>query len=361
VSADSGVAAGALLIRVGRIFVVVRTGESAIAAWDIPVGATLSRGERMRRFGGSKYGGIQPSGTTPNTFVYSDPAKGLVHGYAYDGWSKDRSIFFYTGEGHIADSEGRIEDQLMVRGNRALAEHRAKGHSLRVFVADGQVAGRSEKIQRYIGEFAVDSTEPYDVEDDTANDRTVLVFRLRPIGKVLHRAGDVSPYEDADQLATASLVEVEINRTTAFALPPSRPKTAVRREGELTDRYMASVGPGRRFRRWKLTPAGQRRPLLTDIYDETENVLYEAKSTSTREAVREAIGQLLDYRRVVEQFVERDLRLVVLLPHRPAEDLVAFIHSVGMDLVIERPIGGFEWIESLGRPPLAATLEPAFV
>jgi hypothetical protein len=78
--------------------------------------------------------------------------------------------------------------------------------------------------------------------------------------------------------------------------------------------------------------------------------------------VREAIGQLLDYRRVVEQIVERDLlRLVVLLPHRPAEDLIAFIHSVGMDLVAEGPNGGFEWIESLSKPPLAATLEPAFV
>jgi hypothetical protein len=341
---------------------VARMGASTVGAWDIPVGATLSRAERMRRFGGSKYGGIQPSATTLNTFVYSDPAKGRAFGYAYDGWSADRTIFFYTGEGRIEDPEGRIEDQVVARGNRALVEHRAKGHSLRVFVADGQVAGTSEKVQRYIGEFAVDPIKPYDPEDDPEHKRTVLVFRLRPVGEVLRRAADDSPYPDADQHAAATLVEVEINRATSIFVSPSTPKTAVRREGELTDRYMASVGSGHRFRRWKVTPAGQRRPLLTDIYDEAENVLFEAKATATREAVREAIGQLLDYRRFVERFVERDLlRLVVLLPHRPAEDLVALVHSLGMDLVAELSSGGFEWIESNNTIALPANVEPVYV
>src|SRR5262249_11770725 len=39
------------------------------AAWDTPPGARLTRDERMRRYGGAKYGGIQPSRVTPNVFL----------------------------------------------------------------------------------------------------------------------------------------------------------------------------------------------------------------------------------------------------------------------------------------------------
>jgi hypothetical protein len=34
--------------------------------WDLAVGDHLSREQRMVHFGGAKYGGIEPSGTTPN-------------------------------------------------------------------------------------------------------------------------------------------------------------------------------------------------------------------------------------------------------------------------------------------------------
>jgi hypothetical protein len=57
------------------------------AEWDLPIGALLSRAERKARFGGAMYGGIEPSSSSPNVFLYSDPARGEAYGYNYDGWT----------------------------------------------------------------------------------------------------------------------------------------------------------------------------------------------------------------------------------------------------------------------------------
>jgi 5-methylcytosine-specific restriction protein A len=82
---------------------------------------------------------------------------------------------------------------------------------------------------------------------------------------------------------------------------------------------------------------------VTDIYSETQNALYEAKGTATRDAMRTAIGQLLDYRR----HIDRDgLRLAVLLPHLPSDDLIDLVTGVRVIVVAEQPGGGFETVES---------------
>jgi hypothetical protein len=66
--------------------------------WDIEPGEHLTRAQRKARFGGATLGGIQPSATTSNIFIYSDPARGGVI-YPYDGWDESNSVFLYTGEG----------------------------------------------------------------------------------------------------------------------------------------------------------------------------------------------------------------------------------------------------------------------
>jgi hypothetical protein len=301
--------------------------------WDLAIGDLLSREERATRFGGAKYGGIEPSRTTLNVFVYSDPSKGEVYGYTFDGWADDWQVFLYTGEGQAGD-------QVMTDGNRALLEHRERGRSVRLFVADGEVAGTRRKNQRYLGEFEVDPAQPYSVEDAVDEDRIVFVFRLLPVGTVLRRETDQSDYGDVEAEGTASLVGVEENVVPTFPVAPKKGTTAERREAELVDRYMAWAA-GQSFRRWKLKPPGELRPLLTDIYSETENILFEAKGTAARPSIRSAIGQLFDYRR----HIDRDgLRLAVLLPHRPSEDLVDLVTGLGIYVVAELAKGGFEQI-----------------
>jgi 5-methylcytosine-specific restriction protein A len=249
----------------------------------------------------------------------------------------DGKVFLYTGEGATGD-------QLMNHGNRAIREHREQGRALRLFIADGQIAGTGQRNQRYVGEFEIDPSKPYSVEDAVdrhGEDRTVFVFRLLPVGDVMRRESDASVFPDVDRQAESSLVDVEENVASSFEVAPSEGTTAMRREAELVDRYMAWAGADQRFRRWKVKPPDGLRPLLTDIYSETENTLYEAKGSSSRGAIRTAIGQLFDYRRHIDR---DDLRLAVLLPHVPSGDLVNLVTCLGISVVAELPGGGFEHI-----------------
>jgi hypothetical protein len=95
-----------------------------------PVWTLLSRRARSERYGGGLYGGIEPSATTPNVFLYSDPTAGTAYGYNYDGWSEDGTVFLCTGEGCAGQ-------QKMRDGNLAVLRHSKDGRSLRLFVADG--------------------------------------------------------------------------------------------------------------------------------------------------------------------------------------------------------------------------------
>ncbi|HXM87137.1 MAG TPA: hypothetical protein VN889_05850, partial [Solirubrobacteraceae bacterium] len=301
-------------------------------------GSRLSRAERKARFGGAMFGGIEPSSSSPNVFLYSDPSRGEAYGYNYDGWTDDRRMFLYTGE-------GRTGDQPMNHGNRAILEHRDRGRSLRLFVADGWVEGTTQRNQRYIGEFEIDRANPYSLHeapDTNGENRTVFVFRLRPVSEALRRDSDESAVSDAEPEGFAALVAVEENVGTSFEVAPREGTTATRREGELVDRYMTWAGSAHVFGRWKLRAPDELSPLLTDIYDETENILYEAKATATRAAIRMAIGQLLDYRRHIDR---RGVRLAILLPHRPSKDLVELTTGLGITVVAEDDRGGFESIE----------------
>ena len=71
---------------------------------------------------------------------------------------------------------------------------------------------------------------------------------------------------------------------------------------------------------------GLARPFLCDAFLPDKNALVEAKSTDRREAIRMAIGQLLDY-----QHLERtQRRLGVLLPYAPAAEVRNLLDSLGI-------------------------------
>jgi hypothetical protein len=53
--------------------------------------------------------------------------------------------------------------------------------------------------------------------------------------------------------------------------------------------------------------------MFCDVYDATAGLLIETKGTVAREALRMAIGQLMDYRR----FAPDGTKLAVLVPEKP--------------------------------------------
>ena len=75
-------------------------------------------------------------------------------------------------------------------------------------------------------------------------------------------------------------------------------------------------------------PAGESAPLYSDLWDETGLELVEAKGLVTREQLRSAVGQLLDYGR----FVTAKTR-TVLVPTRPRPDLLAYLTHAGVSAV----------------------------
>ncbi len=299
------------------------------------MGSLMGRKERMAKYGGAKYGGIEPSRKTPNVFVYSDPARGEAYGYNFDGWNEDRTVFLYTGD-------GRIGDQQMRDGNRAILEHQAESRALRLFIADGIIPDTRQKNHRYIGKFELDRGQPYFLEealDKKKVMRTVFVFRLRPLNEILYRDIDQGRHGDIRTTSEAVLVPLEAHVSKTFESPGVGATTAARRESELCARYISYLG--RHFQRWKISPAGQTSPLFTDLYDKEGNELYEAKGTTTRDAIRRSVGQLLDYRR----HITPEPSLTLLLPHRPNDDLINFLRDVGISCVYEEPETGFSRID----------------
>jgi 5-methylcytosine-specific restriction protein A len=310
-----------------------------VVDWLEPIGEYLTREERRTRYGGSLYGGIEPSGRTPNVFLYSDPTEGETYGYNFDGWNEEGTAFLYTGEGQVGD-------QLFRDGNKAVANHEQDGRTLRLFVADGVVEGSNTKNHRYIGAFRIDPLQPHLIEeapDRNGDIRTVIVFRLLPVTDAYVRESDRSQTGEPSGLPQATLVDAEAHETPTYEQAGGQPTTAIRVESELVARYKDhQAGEGQTLRRWKIVPPGEVRPLFTDLYDTHANELLEAKGTATRLAIRQAIGQLYDYRRHIPVATPR---LGVLLPHRPSDDLLDLLRTCTISCIYETDRGVFERVD----------------
>lgn len=139
-----------------------------MANWTLNRGESISRKLLHSQFGGGRQGGISPSRTSPNIFLFSQPEAALLHGYR-DRWSG--LVFLYVGEGKQGDQE-------MKRGNKAIRDHQKDGRALRLFRGSG-----GEVI--YEGEYRLDPETPWDYEiapnSGDVGSRRVIVFRLVPI------------------------------------------------------------------------------------------------------------------------------------------------------------------------------------
>lgn len=100
------------------------------------------------------------------------------------------------------------------------------------------------------------------------------------------------------------------------------------REARLVKRYEKFLGRPLTTQAVRL-PSGER--LVCDAYDSTANVLIEAKSSSSREDVRMAIGQLFDYRR----HLAKSATLAVLLPSQPSDDVMDLLAGLRIKTIIE--------------------------
>ncbi|QES41810.1 hypothetical protein DEJ49_13005 [Streptomyces venezuelae] len=296
----------------------------------------MSRADLKARYGGGIQGGIISSRGNEHVRLFSDDSKAAENGYR-DGWLAEEdewgAIFEYTGQ-------GRLGNQTLAGNNGTVANHVGRGKRLHLFVAAGRRAGSGAVWQRYVGEFALDEVEPFTfrrAKDAKGEMREVVVFRLRPIGEHERREEDrIGPAPETDvrrfvaSQTESSLAATERHESAEGGRAASPAGVAVRRESALRTAYESFlIAQDHSVFRHRIRIEGYSATFWTDLYDSTENVLYEAKGSSTRKAIREAIGQLLDYRRHIE---ESDAKLAVLLPEAPSSDLRDLLASVRISL-----------------------------
>ncbi len=293
--------------------------------------------------------GIVPMRTSKKVFVFSDPKRSQDNGYTFDGWAKsdeDGPVFHYTGTGPTGN-------QILTGLNGTVLNHEAQELDLHLFISEPGPKSGGGKDQRYVGQMRVDDVVPV-VErwskDSTGTLRRLYVFRLRPVD------GAKTDVQDKDRTQPAAKTDVVRVKTPAAETKAALLSTeqhatdetvvhrsagshkVIRAEGKLSSAFEEFlVAQGHTVERYQITIKGERDPLVTDLYDVTDHVLYEAKGKTTRSNVRMALGQLLDYRRHIPQ--QATLRVAVLLPTEPTEDVRDIITQAGTSLVVRHGAG----------------------
>lgn len=307
------------------------TASIAAMPLDLEVDDVITRRQLNAVYGGGIQGGMLTPARHPYIFLFSDPVPGDQYGYTWDGWADERlETFFYTGEGSLGDQE-------FTRRNRILCDASAQGREVHLFVADGYTKGSRERTHRYMGQFAVDPRDPWrreDSPDERGTMRSAIVFRLSRLST------SASPHTHTEaqspKLALqngAEVIDSEASRSIRFNRAAQKESVSTRRERLLEDmfhRYLYDAGG--RPSRIRIRIAGQASPLYTDTWDSVARELYEAKGSVSRNDIRLAVGQLLDYRRHINP---PPARCTVLLPSNPGADLTDLIHSSGLDLVYQ--------------------------
>ncbi|MEU7102804.1 restriction endonuclease [Streptomyces longwoodensis] len=293
----------------------VSSPEREVSEWNLEPGDVIERKQLHVKYGGRTQGGIGPSAKTPNVMIFTDPIAGEKHGY-YDGWMPD-GLFHYSGEGQYGD-------QRMLSGNASILNHEAEGRALRVFQgARGNVT--------YLGRFAADGW--YEADAPETGDgplRKVIVFKLRPLDTPAKHPSTKLGRLLADQQDPVTEIDIERLETEKTYVDPNRePYEAERRESKLVLDFSAYCrAKGYRVIRQRILPEDETRPLLTDLYVQDLDVLIEAKGSVTRENMRMALGQLIDYNRFVRAKYQ-----AVLVPSKPRPDLIELANAAGQAII----------------------------
>ena len=186
-----------------------------------------------------------------------------------------------------------------------------------------------ERHTTYLGPFEL-ADPPYyraDALDLEGEVRSVLVFRLSPLGDVIKDPEDAA----GSDTSVPEELPVEANNVEKYAAQrPDEPKEAVRREAKLVGRYAAwleAQGHDTVRHRVPLPVGGY---LFTDVFNKSTRELIEAKASAARTYVRSGLGQVLDYARFVDHKSK-----ALLLPLRPSDDLVDLLVSHGCAVIWE--------------------------
>ncbi|MEW1927580.1 hypothetical protein [Streptomyces sp. NPDC088360] len=331
-------------------------------------GDVRTRADIREELGGSPQGGICPSREKETVVLYSDITSGEKYGYR-DGWLREEDrlgpVYEYTGAGTQGD---QTFAGVRGTGNAAILQHAEDGRTIHLFIAEGKVPGGGTKTHRYIGAFAVDEDRPYTVRralDEDRIERDVIVFRLRPIGLFHRSESDVIPPAPETKV---TFVQAEASRRVR---PPKLRKATKERNAsaatnvarardELTAAYASVLGEEHHIvGRIEVQARDIEDTLVADLFDQTQNTIFEPSASSSRQATKDAFMQLLEISRYVESTESRPLRRMVLLPALPSADLCDLLAEHNVGIIYRDTSGGFSEFQS-SRPGPVPTGSSSF-
>ena len=291
--------------------------DKTFSIFPITAGTKILRKELHEQVGGSVQGGICPT-ASGHILLFSDPKHGEEFGY-FDGWEGD--TYLYYGQGQEGDME-------FSRNNKSLLNHKTEGKRVQLFKgAKGEVV--------YEGQFELDELRPYDlIEDKDINDeeRVAIVFRLVPI----REQETTLPNTNIKLIAQNKIEVADIERyiTESTEITFTAEIRAERKESKLVTEYQDFLENNNlpKLSRLIINIEGETSSLKTDGWIEESNTLVEAKSSSSRNSIRTAIGQLLDYKFQIENQDIEVKRLAILLPQKPRDSLVKLLNNLGINL-----------------------------
>jgi hypothetical protein len=237
--------------------------------------------------------------------IFSDAKVGARLGYV-DQWGTD-DTYLYAGEGQTGD-------QTMAGGNKAILEHRIDGRHLRLFEGAGGVV-------RYVGEFEIDSGEPWQYirarQRDSEELRRVIRFKLRRVAEPMRLAPAAlatgTAYRAQDE---AVVIAVGIPRAGA---DPDASGRGLRSHRQLQNSLATLVEKAGLIPK---SPAAHDPDF--DIGWEVSKdhwVVVEVKSLSPANEIRQlrmGLGQVLDYADLLRQRYSQVTR-ILFLPRKPAD------------------------------------------
>lgn len=304
--------------------------------WLIALGETRPRREIHGLYGGQDQGGISTPEGSRNVLVFTDPLAGKKFGYdRYEGLREDGS-FAYTGQGQ----EG---DQTFQRGNKALRDVAANGSTVRLFRIRGTLA-------TYVGAFTTGfpTFHPETIPDKHGEPRNGIIFNLVPIQAQTELLPAFGGELDELPSSYGSMPEPRSWSPPEYSdvvVPGIDGQT---REDRVVSRVEFRLQNA--FGRW-MHDRGDRPSRLRlragatviepDFFFEKRGWIVEAKQSTARGYVREAVGQVLDYVNVAER---SGLSAVpaVLLPGKPEKDLQGLLAKHGIVLAAQTE-RGFEF------------------
>jgi hypothetical protein len=238
-----------------------------------------------------------------------DPLRG------WEGWSQGGRIYNFPLAGR------EILDLVL--------NHEHEGRSLRLFEPTAEALGKSTTFVS-AGTFQPDPQQRFTVFDSESTSPLHIV-RLQPSGSAsktpVHHAAAAQPSEMQER---ADLVPLEQHLVSFYGVTTVEARTATKAEQELVEHFATFLRSRQHeLHRFKITTHGSICPLFSDLYDATDHILYEAKSSVTRSSLRLALGQILDYRR----FLDAGLRTSVLLPSEPQKDMMELLASYDVSTV----------------------------